>query len=132
MHTCQNCMNSLLCLQIRGKSGQPRRPSGSPIIIRADLHAVKSRHSGKISEIDRINVDRRYHMTAPDYGTPFNVDSEECPNEDPIEIVKRIINTTKSGDIIFTGTPEGVGPLVSGDQVEMGFISHAPKNLVVI
>ena len=38
----------------------------------------------------------------------------------------------KSGDIIFTGTPEGVGPLVSGDQVEMGFISHAPKNLVVV
>ena len=38
----------------------------------------------------------------------------------------------KSGDIIFTGTPEGVGPLVSGDKVEMGFISHAPKNLVVI
>ena len=38
----------------------------------------------------------------------------------------------KSGDIIFTGTPEGVGPLVNGDQVEMGFVSHAPKNLVVI
>ena len=38
----------------------------------------------------------------------------------------------KIGDIIFTGTPEGVGPLEGGDQIEMGFISHTPKKLVVI
>tara|TARA_B100000965_G_scaffold366967_1_gene352578 strand:+ start:630 stop:1241 length:612 start_codon:yes stop_codon:yes gene_type:complete len=38
----------------------------------------------------------------------------------------------KSGDIIFTGTPEGVGPLEGGDQVEMGFIGHLPKKLVVV
>ncbi len=38
----------------------------------------------------------------------------------------------KIGDIIFTGTPEGVGPLEGGDQVEMGFIGHPPKKLVVV
>jgi len=38
----------------------------------------------------------------------------------------------RKGDIIFTGTPEGVGPLESGDQIEMGFNNHLPKKLVVI
>jgi len=38
----------------------------------------------------------------------------------------------KDGDLIFTGTPEGVGPLKSGDQVEIGFTNHPPKKLVVI
>ena len=38
----------------------------------------------------------------------------------------------KKGDIVFTGTPEGVGPLKSGDQIEMGFINHKPTNLTVV
>ena len=38
----------------------------------------------------------------------------------------------KKGDIIFTGTPEGVGALESGDQIEMGFNNYPPKKLVVI
>ncbi len=38
----------------------------------------------------------------------------------------------KKGDIIFTGTPEGVGPLKSGDRVEMGFTNSPPKKLTVI
>ena len=38
----------------------------------------------------------------------------------------------KKGDIVFTGTPEGVGPLKSGDQIEMGFINHKPINLTVV
>ena len=38
----------------------------------------------------------------------------------------------KKGDIIFTGTPEGVGALESGDQIEMGFNNHPPKKHVVI
>ena len=29
--------------------------------------------------------------------------------------------TLKAGDIILTGTPEGVGPLASGDELEVGF-----------
>ena len=38
----------------------------------------------------------------------------------------------KKGDIIFTGTPEGVGALESGDQIEMGFNNYPPKKLIVI
>ena len=38
----------------------------------------------------------------------------------------------KKGDIIFTGTPEGVAPLVNGDQVEMGFRNYPSKKLIVV
>ena len=38
----------------------------------------------------------------------------------------------KKGDIIFTGTPEGVGLLESGDQIEMGFTNHPNKKLTVV
>ena len=42
------------------------------------------------------------------------------------------IVSLKRGDLIFTGTPEGVGPLVEGDQIEMGFTGHPSKKLTVI
>ena len=51
--------------------------------------------------------------------------------EDIILHLSKIVDI-KKGDIIFTGTPEGVGTLESGDQIEMGFNNHPPKKLVVI
>ena len=45
--------------------------------------------------------------------------------------ISKIVNL-KKGDLIFTGTPEGVGPLVKGDQIEMGFKGHPSKKLTVI
>ena len=38
----------------------------------------------------------------------------------------------KKGDIVFTGTPEGVGSLHDGDRVEIGFTNHKPKKLSVV
>ena len=29
--------------------------------------------------------------------------------------------TLKAGDVVLTGTPEGVGPLASGGELEVGF-----------
>ena len=51
--------------------------------------------------------------------------------EDILVHISKIVEL-KKGDIVFTGTPEGVGPLKSGDQVEMGFTNHPPKKLIVI
>lgn len=51
--------------------------------------------------------------------------------EDIILHISKIIEL-KKGDIVFTGTPEGVGPLKSGDEVEMGFKNHKPTNLTVV
>ena len=50
------------------------------------------------------------------------------------EIILHLSKTVdfKKGDIVFTGTPEGVGALESGDQIKMGFNNHSPKKLVVI
>ena len=45
--------------------------------------------------------------------------------------ISKIVNL-KKGDLIFTGTPEGVGPLVKGDQIEMGFKGYPSKKLNVI
>ena len=51
--------------------------------------------------------------------------------EDIILHISKIVEF-KKGDIVFTGTPEGVGPLKSGDEVEMGFKNHKPTNLTVV
>ena len=51
--------------------------------------------------------------------------------EDIILHISKIVEF-KKGDIVFTGTPEGVGTLKSGDEVEMGFNNYPPKKLVVI
>lgn len=39
--------------------------------------------------------------------------------------------TLKSGDVILTGTPEGVGPLSSGDELEVGFSRYALSTRVL-
>jgi len=51
--------------------------------------------------------------------------------EDIILHLSKIVDF-KKGDIIFTGTPEGVGTLESGDQIEMGFTNHSAKKLFVV
>ena len=51
--------------------------------------------------------------------------------EDIVLHLSKIVDL-KKGDIIFTGTPEGVGPLVSGDEIEMGFKNYSPKKLFVV
>ena len=37
----------------------------------------------------------------------------------------------KRGDVILTGTPEGVGPLLSGDELEVGFNGLSLKTRVL-
>jgi 2-keto-4-pentenoate hydratase/2-oxohepta-3-ene-1,7-dioic acid hydratase in catechol pathway len=63
----------------------------------------------KLEVIGRVNGAVRQHGSAADmiFGVP-----------DLIAYVSRIM-TLVPGDIIATGTPEGVGPLVDGDVVEI-------------
>ena len=51
--------------------------------------------------------------------------------EDIVLHLSKIVDL-KKGDIIFTGTPEGVGPLERGDEIEMGFKNYSPKKLFVV
>jgi 2-keto-4-pentenoate hydratase/2-oxohepta-3-ene-1,7-dioic acid hydratase in catechol pathway len=39
--------------------------------------------------------------------------------------------TLKPGDVILTGTPEGVGPLNSGDELEVSFNGQSLKTRVL-
>ena len=39
--------------------------------------------------------------------------------------------TLKAGDLIFTGTPEGVGPVTAGDRVEASIAGLAPLSFTV-
>ncbi len=39
--------------------------------------------------------------------------------------------TLQPGDLIFTGTPEGVGPVVPGDRVEATINGLAPLSFTV-
>lgn len=41
------------------------------------------------------------------------------------------IFTLKSGDLIFTGTPEGVGKVDIGDVLECSIVDYVKSNLIV-
>lgn len=51
----------------------------------------------------------------------------------PVEVLEkaRILWDVRPGDLIFTGTPEGVGPLVPGDRVEAMIAGLSPLSFTV-
>ena len=56
---------------------------------------------------------------------------EMCFNFDAIITYISKFYTLKIGDLIYTGTPEGVGPVVAGDKLK-GFIGEKEMFKVVI
>jgi len=55
----------------------------------------------KTHNLDRINTDRRFHISPPDQTTRFKIDEYYEENEDPIKIAVRLIKNTTSGDILM-------------------------------
>jgi hypothetical protein len=51
--------------------------------------------------IDRINTERRFHISPPDETTRFKITEYYSPGEDANEIVIKIINNTSTGDILL-------------------------------
>lgn len=51
--------------------------------------------------IDRINTERRFHISPPDETTRFKITEFYRPGEDADQIVKEIIKTTLDGDILL-------------------------------
>jgi 2-keto-4-pentenoate hydratase/2-oxohepta-3-ene-1,7-dioic acid hydratase in catechol pathway len=72
--------------------------------------------------VGRVNGNVRQHGHASDmvFGVPAI-----------IAWISRIM-TLEAGDIIATGTPEGVGPLVPGDVVEVEIVGHAKLSNPVV
>jgi hypothetical protein len=51
--------------------------------------------------LDRINIDRRLHISPPGQTTRFKIDEIYVPGEDPHNIVIKIANSTSFGDILL-------------------------------
>ena len=86
-------------------------------------------HSAPLGPIRRAE-----HAAPPAGRIRLSVDSatkQDAPLDDMIWSVAEIIAeasklwTLKAGDLIFTGTPEGVGPIVRGQKVE-GVVADLP------
>ena len=53
-------------------------------------------------KLDRINVDRRIHISPPGETTQFKIEDNYIPDGDPVEIIRNITSTsTKDGDILL-------------------------------
>nr|QBK88493.1 MAG: DEAD/DEAH box helicase [Mimivirus LCMiAC01] len=53
------------------------------------------------NKLDRINVDRRLHISPPGETTRFKIKDHDRIGKKPNDIVLEIIKTTKSGDILY-------------------------------
>ena len=51
--------------------------------------------------IDRINIDRRLHISPPSATTKYKIDEYYLPNEDPVSVVDNILKTTTEGHILI-------------------------------
>jgi hypothetical protein len=52
-------------------------------------------------KLDRINIDRRYHISPPGKGTRFKINEEYIPGISEIDCVLNIIKTSDKGDILI-------------------------------
>ena len=51
--------------------------------------------------LDRINVDRRVHISPPGQTTRFTITEHYVPNEDPLDVIMQIVNTSNLGDMLL-------------------------------
>lgn len=52
------------------------------------------------NKLDRINVDRRYHISPPETGTQYKVTEHYCPESTEKELVNKILTESDYGDIL--------------------------------
>lgn len=66
------------------------------------------------SNLDRINVDRRYHISPPGVGTRYKVAEHYEPMKQELDIVLDILNKSDSGDIlVFEPDAKGIVQLMT-------------------
>jgi 2-keto-4-pentenoate hydratase/2-oxohepta-3-ene-1,7-dioic acid hydratase in catechol pathway len=70
---------------------------------------------GEIADPQRLDVELRVNGAVRQHGTTADM---IFPVAELIAFISRVM-TLEPGDLISTGTPPGVGPLVSGDAVEV-------------
>lgn len=62
----------------------------------------------KTHRLDRVNVDRRFHISAPNETTRYKITEHYRPGENPDQIIKEIVESSVSGDVLYfqPGTAE--------------------------
>lgn len=105
------CLNDVTARDLQKADGQWTRakgfdtfcPLGAPVTIRPELDLTS------LEIIGRVNGVVRQHGFARDMIFPIPT----------LLVYISTIMTLEAGDVVATGTPEGVGPLVAGDVVEI-------------
>lgn len=81
----------------------------------------------KKHNIDRINTDRRFHISPPEQTTRFKIDEYYYPDQDPNQIVKKVITSTIRGDILL------FQPGVADINKSINFLNNnLPDNVIAI
>ncbi len=88
------------------------------------------------NNLDRINVDRRLHISPPGQTTSFTIDDIYKPNADPEEIVLQIARRTTSGDILLFQPGQGeiirsvelLNQKLPANMIALPFYSQLPKD----
>jgi hypothetical protein len=79
--------------------------------------------------IDRVNIDRRFHISPPDETTRFKIDEHYRPDADPVEIVKEIIKNSTGGDILLFRP--GVNEIVEAIS-QMNQLGFLPSDCIAL
>ncbi len=103
------CANDVTCRDLQALDGQWARAKGFDTFCPLLPGAVPVADWTSLEVIARVNGEVRQHGLVRDMIFPIEV------------LIAAISDfmTLEPGDVVLTGTPEGVGPLVAGDVVEV-------------
>ncbi len=103
-------LNDVTARELQRKDGQWARAKGFDTFCAVGTPVpLGDRDPNTIEVITRVNGQVKQHGKASDMAFPIAYVIAWCSS----------FATLEEGDIITTGTPEGVGPLVPGDEVEV-------------
>ncbi len=103
------CANDVTCRDLQKTDGQWARAKGFDTFCPIGPRVAEALDWRTLEVIGRVNGVERQRGRSTDMIFPVPV---------LVEYISHIM-TLEPGDLILTGTPEGVGPLVAGDVVEV-------------
>jgi 2-keto-4-pentenoate hydratase/2-oxohepta-3-ene-1,7-dioic acid hydratase in catechol pathway len=103
------CANDVTCRDLQKTDGQWGRAKGFDTFCPVGPRVAEGVDWESLQVIGRVNGEERQRGLVADMIFPFPV---------LVEYISHIM-TLEPGDLVLTGTPEGVGPLAPGDVVEV-------------
>jgi 2-keto-4-pentenoate hydratase/2-oxohepta-3-ene-1,7-dioic acid hydratase in catechol pathway len=110
------CVNDVTARDLQKKDGQFTRAKGfdtfcpvGPVVVTPDELDLHTANSTGVEVMTKLNGEQRQHGQTRDF--IFALDFV-------LRYITQVM-TLEPGDLISTGTPAGVGPLKSGDMVEV-------------